>query len=75
MNRLYNNKRGVGIAAKCTGAKFSITGEDVAEYFEGVDSFKYLGRIQHRMDEYWPEVLCNIRRVRQVWGAVMEVAE
>ena len=42
------------IAANCTGATFSLTGEDRADCFEGLDSFKYLGQILQRMDEEWP---------------------
>ena len=49
-------------------ANFSLTGDDGAECFEGVDSFKYLGRVLHQEDDYWPAVLRNIRRERQVWG-------
>ena len=53
-------RRDVAIAEKCTGATFSITGEDGAECVEGVDSFNYPGRILHKADEDWPEVLINI---------------
>ena len=56
------------IAAKCPGATFSLTGDDGTECFEGVDAFKYLGRVLHRTDDDWPAVLRNIRRARQVWG-------
>ena len=56
------------IAEKCTGAAFSLTGDDGTECFEGVDAFKYLGRVLHRTDDDWPAVLRNIRRARQVWG-------
>ena len=56
------------ISEKCTGSTFSLTGEDRAECFEEVDSFKYLGRVLHGSDEYWPVVCRNIWRVRQVWG-------
>ena len=38
------------------------------ECFEGVDSFKYLGRILHHTDEDWPAVCRKIWRARQVWG-------
>ena len=58
----------VEIAEKYTGATFSLTGEDGAECFEGVDSFKYLGRVLNRLDEDWPAVFRNIWRARQVWG-------
>ena len=56
------------VAAKCPGATFSLTGDDGTECFEGVDAFKYLGRVLHRTDDDWPAVLRNIRRARQVWG-------
>ena len=58
----------VKIAAKCTGATFSLTGDNRAECFEGVDSFNYLRRVLHQSDEDWSEVRRNIRRARQVWG-------
>ena len=38
------------IANKCMEATFNLTGEDGSEKFEGVDSFKYLGRIMHWSD-------------------------
>ena len=58
----------VEIAAKCTGSTFSLTGDDGAECFEGVDSFKYLGQVIHQTEDDCPAVLRNIQRVRQVWG-------
>ena len=58
----------VEIEANCTGVTFSLTGNDRAECFEGVESFKYLGRVLHRSDEDWLEVRRNIGRLRQVWG-------
>ena len=57
-------------AAKCTGTNFSLTGDDGAECFEVVESFKYLGRVLHQTDYAWLEVLRNIRRARQVWGSL-----
>ena len=56
------------IAANFTGATFSLTGDNGAECFECVDSFKYLGRVLHQTDDDCPTVLRNIQRVRQVWG-------
>ena len=56
----------VEIAAKFLGENFSLTGDYRSECFEGVDSFKYLGRVLHRSDKYWPEVCQNIGRARQV---------
>ena len=43
-------------------------GDDGEECFEGVDYFKYLGRVLHRSEEDWTLVRWNIRRARQVWG-------
>ena len=43
-------RRDVKIANKCMEATFNLTGEDGSEKFEGVDSFKYLGRIMHWSD-------------------------
>ena len=60
--------RDLDIAAKSTGETFSLTGKDGAECFEGVESFKYLGRVLNRLDEDWPAVFRNIWRARQVWG-------
>ena len=36
------------IAAKCTGAAFSLKEDEKAYWFEGLDSFKYLGRVLHQ---------------------------
>ena len=58
--------RDVEISANCMGATFSLTGVDRVECFEGVESFKYLGRILHQAHDDWPEVLCNIWRARKV---------
>ena len=38
----------VAIASRCEGAAFSLTGEDDSECIEGVETFKYLGRILDR---------------------------
>ena len=56
------------IAAKCKGATFSLIGDDGAEYFYGVDLFKYWGRVLHWADEEWPAVRRNIGRAIQFWG-------
>ena len=61
-------RRDVEIVAKCTEATFSLTGDDGAECFVGVYSFKYLGRILHQEENDWLAVLRNIQRARQVWG-------
>ena len=61
-------RRDVDIAAKCTGSNFSLTGDDRADCFEGVDFFKYVGRVLHQMYKDWPAVLRNIQRARKFWG-------
>ena len=53
-------RRDVKIAENSVGSTFSIPGEDGAEGFEVVDSFRYLGRILHQADEDWPAVLWKI---------------
>ena len=62
--------RYVEIASKCTGETFSLMRYDGAECFEGVDYFKYLGRVLHQSDEDWKAVHRNIGRVREVWGSL-----
>ena len=59
-------RRDVEIAAECKGATCSLTGDDGAECFVGVDAFKYLGQVLHWKNNNWPAVLRNIRRVIQV---------
>ena len=66
--------RDVERAAKCTGATFSLTGDDGAEFFEGVDAFKYLLRVLNWAENDWLVVLRNIQRARQVWGR-LEVSD
>ena len=56
------------IADKCSEANFSFTGEDKAEFIEGFKVFKYLGWMMGRSHDYLPELLRNIRKMRQVWG-------
>ena len=61
------------IASNFTGATLSLTWEDRAECFEGVDYFKYLGQILNQADKDWPTVLHNIRRVRKFWGRLAKL--
>ena len=44
-------RRDVAIAARCTEAKFSLTGEEEAECIEGVEVFKCIGRLLDRSDD------------------------
>ena len=55
------------------GETFSLTLEDGAECFEGVESFKYLGRILHWADENCPAGLRNIPRARQIWRQIWKL--
>ena len=47
---------------------FSLTGEDGAECIEGVERFKYLGRILDWSDYNWAEVLRNVGKACRVWN-------
>ena len=44
-------KRDVTIVSRCTEATLGITGEDDVECIEGVETFKYLGRILDWSDD------------------------
>ena len=61
------------IAAKCSEATFSLTGEDEVELIEQVGRFNYLRRMLDRSDDDWPSVLHNICEARQVWGRLREL--
>ena len=63
-------RRDVAIAARCSEATFSLTGEEEAECIYGVEVLKYLGRLLYLSDDNWMEVLRNIRKARQVWGRI-----
>ena len=39
------------IAYRCSEATFSLTGEEEAEHIEGVEVFKYLGRLLDQSDD------------------------
>ena len=66
-------RRDVAIADRCSEANFILTGEEESEFIEGVEVFKYLGRLLDRSDNNWPEVLQNIRKAIQVWGRLGEL--
>ena len=59
-------RKDVVIAIQCKGATFSLTGEDDAECIEGVENFKYLGRILDRSVDDWPEDLRNVGKAHMV---------
>ena len=60
----------VAIANKCTEDTFGFTGEYGAESIEGVESFRYLGRLLHRSENDCLAVRGNIWKARQVWGCL-----
>ena len=60
--------RDFSITSQCKEVKFSLTGEDYAERIEGVETFKYLGRILDRYDNDWPAVLRNVGKAYRVWN-------
>ena len=47
---------------------FSLTGEDDAECIEGVENFKYLGKILDRSDDDWPAFIRNVEKACRVWS-------
>ena len=53
-------RRDVTITSQCAEASFSLTEEYKAECIEGVDKFRYVGRIIYWSDNDWPEVLRNV---------------
>ena len=38
------------------------------EFIEGLDTFKYMGLMLDRLDDDWPVVCWNSRKVRRVWS-------
>ena len=60
--------KGCGDSGKVHRGDLQSNGEDGAECFEGVESYKYWDQIIHGVDKDWPAVLHNIPRSRQVWG-------
>ena len=55
-------RRDVLIAGRCAEAASSLTGEDEAEFIEGVETFKYLGRMLDRSGDGWTEVRRNFSK-------------
>ena len=63
----------MAIAAKCSEATFSLTGEDEAERIKGVRRFNSLKRLLEWSYDDWPAVLHNIRKSSQVWGRLRKL--
>ena len=47
--------------------KFSLYGEEGDKMVEGLENFKYLGRILDQMDDDWIEVRQKTMRARLLW--------
>ena len=60
-------RRDVAIASQYMEAAFSLIGEDNPERIEGVETFKYLGKILDRSDDDWTAVLWNVGKAHRVW--------
>ena len=56
--------------SQCVEASFSLIGEYEAEYIEGVETFKYLGPVLERSDDYSPAVLRNSGKAYLVWRRI-----
>ena len=67
---MWWRRRDVVIVSRCADASFSLTGEDEVECIEGVDTFKYQGRMLDRSDDDWPELIQNVRKARRVWRRI-----
>ena len=61
------------MASRCAEASFSLTGDDEAECIEGVETFKYIGRMLDWSEEDWPAVRRNVGKARQVWSWLGEI--
>ena len=59
-------RKDAAIASRFEGATFSLTGKEDVECIEGVETFKYLGRILDRLDDNWPEVIWNVGKACRV---------
>ena len=55
------------IVTQCVEASFRLMGEDELECIEGVETFKYLGRMLDRLDDDWPAVLRNVGKALRLW--------
>ena len=49
--QMWWRRRDVAIASWCAEAFFSLTEEDEEKYIEGVENFKYLGRMLDQSDD------------------------
>ena len=56
----------MAITVRCLEAISSLTGEEEPEHIEGVEVFKYIGRMLDRSEDDWTEVLLNTRKARKV---------
>ena len=66
-------RKDVEIAIRCDGDTLTLKREDDVECIEGVDTFKYLGRILYWSEDNWLEVLRNVGKVRRVWNRLRKM--
>ena len=59
-------RRDVIIARRCAEASFRLTGDNKAEFVEGVETFKYLVLMLDRSGENCPAVCQNVGEVSQL---------
>ena len=61
-------RRYVKLAQRSGDMELSLYGREVDTLVEGVDQFKYLGRILDQYNGYCTEICQNIMRAQNVWG-------
>ena len=43
------------------------------EHLENVTTFRYLGRVMTAGDGYWPAVVGNLKKARNIWGRLLQI--
>ena len=61
------------ITDNCSDVTFSLTGEDRADYIEGVEVSKYLRKPLDQSDNNWTVVLVKISKPWQMWGRLRKI--
>ena len=65
--QIWGRRRDVAISGQFAEASFRLTGGEEAEFFEGLETFKYLGRMLDRLYDNWTAVRQNIRKSHQFY--------
>ena len=63
-------RRGVEMVERCREMDFSLYEREGGALVEGVESFKYLGRLLDQTDYDWLEIIRNIKQAQKVWGSL-----